>query len=149
MRCSQLRVDDRSDHAVITGQHALLVAIIALTPRQVPNIPVTQLGGCQNTSNAAAIAAAATNCWWTCGGCTRQTDVTVCPNTNTWGLSYDDGPSPDTPRLLQYMDAQSPPLKATMFVVGSRAISRPQMLQYEYLDGMQICVVRLRDCRRP
>jgi len=101
-------------------------------------------GSCGGSPTNLARAGSSGICWWTCGGCTRQTDVTVCPNTNTWGLSYDDGPSPDTPRLLQYMDAQSPPLKATMFVVGSRAISRPQMLQYEYLDGMQICVVRLR-----
>lgn len=31
-------------------------------------------------------------------------------------------------------------LKATFFVVGSRAISRPQMLQYEYMAGNQISV---------
>lgn len=68
--------------------------------------------------------------------------MTVCPNKNTWGLSYDDGPSPDTPRLLNFLDAQTPALKTTFFIVGSRAISRPSMLQYEYLDGHQLCVVR-------
>lgn len=53
-------------------------------------------------------------------------------------LLYSDGPSPDTPRLLNYMVEND--LKATFFVVGSRAISRPQMLQYEYMAGNQISV---------
>lgn len=52
--------------------------------------------------------------------------------------SFSDGPSPDTPRLLNYMVEND--LKATFFVVGSRAISRPQMLQYEYMAGNQISV---------
>ena len=52
--------------------------------------------------------------------------------------SLSDGPSPDTPRLLNYMVEND--LKATFFVVGSRAISRPQMLQYEYMAGNQISV---------
>lgn len=104
----------------------------------VPNIPVNQDGGCQNASNAQAFANAATNGWWTCGGYTRSSDVVDCPQKNTWGLSYDDGPSPDTPRLLQYLENNN--LKSTFFVVGSRAISRPQMLQYEYAAGHQISV---------
>lgn len=53
-------------------------------------------------------------------------------------LPDSDGPSPDTPRLLNYMVEND--LKATFFVVGSRAISRPQMLQYEYMAGNQISV---------
>ena len=115
-----------TDSSFVTG----LLAKLDLS--KVPNIPVNNPGACTNASNAAAVAAAAINCWWTCGNlCTRSTDVTVCPNKNTWGLSYDDGPSPDTPRLLNYLDAQSPALKTTFFVVGSRAISRPSMLQYE------------------
>ena len=65
-------------------------------------------------------------------------DVVECPTKNTWGLSYDDGPSPDTPRLLQYLDDHD--LTSTFFVVGSRAISRPEILQYEYLAGHQISV---------
>lgn len=105
---------------------------------QVPNIPVTQLGGCSNASNSQAVADAATNGWWTCGGHTRSADVVECPTKNTWGLSYDDGPSPDTPRLLQYLDDHD--LTSTFFVVGSRAISRPEILQYEYLAGHQISV---------
>ncbi|KAG8733561.1 chitin deacetylase [Ceratobasidium sp. 414] len=56
----------------------------------------------------------------------------------TWGVSYDDGPSPYTPNLLQYLDQQQ--LKSTFFIVGSRAISRPQILQTEYMGGHQLSV---------
>jgi peptidoglycan/xylan/chitin deacetylase (PgdA/CDA1 family) len=52
--------------------------------------------------------------------------------------SYDDGPSPYTPSLLNYMSAAN--LKSTFFVVGSRVISRPDMVQYEYLEGHQLAV---------
>ena len=56
----------------------------------------------------------------------------------TWGLSYDDGPSPYTPLLLDYLSSVN--LTTTFFVVGSRVISRPAMLQAEYIQGHQISV---------
>ncbi|ODN95829.1 chitin deacetylase [Cryptococcus wingfieldii CBS 7118] len=77
-------------------------------------------------------------CWWTCGGCTRDTDITECPDKNTWGLSYDDGPSPFTPLLIDYLNENN--IKSTFFVVGSRALSRPEILQTEYMSGHQISV---------
>ncbi|CAH7677117.1 chitin deacetylase [Phakopsora pachyrhizi] len=98
------------------------------------------LNGCGNATNADALANSGPegNCWWTCGGCTRETDIVSCPDQGTWGASFDDGPSPETPRLLKYLDEQK--LKATFFVVGSRVLSRPQMLQYEYEAQHQISV---------
>ena len=68
----------------------------------------------------------------------RSTDITECPDKFTWGLSYDDGPSPYTPLLLDYLDQQN--VTTTFFVVGSRVLSRPQMLQSEYMAGHQISV---------
>ncbi|CAG8776477.1 1336_t:CDS:2, partial [Acaulospora colombiana] len=70
--------------------------------------------------------------------CTRPSDITTCPDKNTWGLSYDDGPSPDTPRLLDYLASQN--LHSTFFVVGSRALSRQDILQAEYMQGHQLSV---------
>ncbi|KAJ7139759.1 hypothetical protein C8R44DRAFT_765336 [Mycena epipterygia] len=101
----------------------------------IPNITATVLGGCP--ANLAA-AADTSRCWWTCGGCTRDTDITTCPDKLTWGLTYDDGPSLYTPDLLQFLDANN--LKTTFFVVGSRAISFPAILQAEYMEGHQIAV---------
>ncbi|KAI5475932.1 chitin deacetylase, carbohydrate esterase family 4 protein [Pseudohyphozyma bogoriensis] len=107
----------------------------------IPNIPPTGIDGCANTTyNQGAILNAGPegNCWWTCGHCTRDTDITFCPTQSTWGLSYDDGPSPSTPKLLDFLYEND--LLATFFVVGSRAVSRPQMLQTAYMMGHQISV---------
>ena len=93
------------------------------------------LGGCPN--NTAAVADSS-RCWWTCGGCTRATDITECPTAMDWGLTYDDGPSFYTSNLLSYLDQQK--LKSTFFVVGSRVISFPSILQTQYMGGHQIAV---------
>ena len=47
----------------------------------------------------------------------------------------DDGPSPYTPRLLNLLQSQN--IQSTFFIVGSRAISRPEMVQAEYMLGHQ------------
>jgi peptidoglycan/xylan/chitin deacetylase (PgdA/CDA1 family) len=101
----------------------------------IPNITATVAGGCP----ANPVAAADTSrCWWTCGGCTREADVTNCPQKLQWGLTYDDGPAPYTPDLLNYLNQTN--LHATFFVVGSRVVSYPGLLQQEYLSGHQIAV---------
>ncbi|KAH9937406.1 uncharacterized protein B0H18DRAFT_1151881 [Fomitopsis serialis] len=101
----------------------------------IPDFAPTNPGGCANNTQAAANSS---RCWWTCGGCERDYDVTTCPTKDTWGLTYDDGPSPYTTDLMNYLDQHA--IKGTFFVVGSRAISRPAMLQAEYVQGHQIAV---------
>lgn len=81
----------------------------------------------------------------------------------TWGLTYDDGPSPYTTGtflqmnlkgsyltsktdLLNYLDANS--LKTTFFIVGSRAISRPDIVQAEYAALHQVRLFLSRVDRR-
>lgn len=54
-------------------------------------------------------------------------------------MSFDDGPSEDTPRLLDYLESNGD-LKSTFFVVGSRALSRPEILQNTYMAGHEISV---------
>ena len=108
---------------------------VQATGVQIPNIPQTVLGGCPANLGAAANSSI---CWWTCGGCVRDTDITSCPDKLTWGLTYDDGPAYYTPNLLQYMDQNN--LHTTFFVVGSRAISFPALLQTEYMNQHQIAV---------
>ncbi|KAJ7169486.1 glycoside hydrolase/deacetylase [Mycena filopes] len=97
--------------------------------------PTVDSGACG--SNAAA-AADTSRCWWTCTGCVLDTDITTCPDKLTWGLTYDDGPSPYTSDLLQFLDQNN--LKSTFFAVGSRVISFPQILQTKYMGGHQIGV---------
>ncbi|KAH9487078.1 Chitin deacetylase [Psilocybe cubensis] len=93
------------------------------------------LGGCLNNS---ASVGEDSRCWWTCGGCTRPTDISDCPTALDWGLTYDDGPSFYTSNLLAYLDQEN--LKSTFFVVGSRVISFPAILQTEYMSQHQIGV---------
>ncbi|KAJ6604280.1 hypothetical protein DFH09DRAFT_1442481 [Mycena vulgaris] len=104
---------------------------------QIPNITATVAGGCPANPVAAADADKS-RCWWTCGGCVQSTDITTCPDKLTWGLTYDDGPSLYTPDLLAFLDEKN--LKSTFFVVGSRVISFPNLLQAEYMAGHQIAV---------
>lgn len=82
----------------------------------IPNLSVT-VNDADCGSNAAA-AADTSRCWWTCGQCTRETDIVECPDKLTWGVSYDDGPSDYTADLLNFFDDHQ--MKATMFIVGSR-----------------------------
>ncbi|KAG0270884.1 chitin deacetylase [Linnemannia exigua] len=49
-----------------------------------------------------------------------------------------DGPSPDSPRLYDNLAAHNQ--KATLFIVGSRAISFPQTLKRAYNEGHQIAI---------
>lgn len=101
----------------------------------IPDLQVSQPGGC---SANPTLVTNTSRCWWTCGGCTRSTDIVSCPDKFTWGLSYDDGPSPWTSSLLNYLNANN--LNTTFFIVGSRAISRPDILQAEYMSGHQLSV---------
>ena len=102
---------------------------------EIPDFSPTVAGGCPANPGPATDP---TRCWWTCGGCTRQSDVTSCPTKGTWGLTYDDGPAYYTPNLLQYLDEHS--LKSTFFAIGSRCAQFPHFLQNEYMSQHQISV---------
>jgi peptidoglycan/xylan/chitin deacetylase (PgdA/CDA1 family) len=102
----------------------------------IPDIPLTVHGDCSQSPQQAL--SAQTNGWWTCGGWTRDTDIVACPDKLTWGVSFDDGPGPYTQKLLNYLTEKD--LKATFFVVGSRVISRPDVLVEEYMQGHEISV---------
>ncbi|KAF8659810.1 hypothetical protein AX16_001695 [Volvariella volvacea WC 439] len=102
----------------------------------IPDIPPTADGSC--AGDPAAAADAANRGWWTCGGHTRDTDITACPDKLTWGVSFDDGPSPYSITLLNYLTEAD--IKATFFVVGSRVIERPQVLLEQYMTGHEISV---------
>jgi hypothetical protein len=102
----------------------------------IPNIPPTVDGTCAGSPSS--VPGAQANGWWTCGGYTRTTDIVACPDKMTWGVSFDDGPSPYTQTLLNFLDEVN--LTATFFVVGSRVIERPQILIEEYMAGHEISV---------
>ncbi|RIA90887.1 Carbohydrate Esterase Family 4 protein [Glomus cerebriforme] len=107
---------------------------------KVPNLPISN-GGKINPDQA--------NCnpptviqpdqgSWTCQKFTAPDDVATCPDVGTWGITFDDGPSTSTPKLLSKLAEHN--LKATFFVVGSRAISNPKILKDAYDAGHNIAV---------
>ncbi|KAG2132817.1 carbohydrate esterase family 4 protein [Suillus clintonianus] len=102
----------------------------------IPDITPTADGTC--VGDPAAAAQASSRGWWTCGGYTRATDITACPNKMTWGVSFDDGPGFYSMELLNYLASKN--LTSTFFVIGSRIVERPQVLVEEYMAGHEIAV---------
>ncbi|KAG0220107.1 chitin deacetylase [Mortierella sp. NVP41] len=72
------------------------------------------------------------DCIWTCSGCASD-DIVACAAPNTWGLTFDDGPSIHTPALLDYLKAQK--LSASFFVMGSNVVQHPEVLKREAAEG--------------
>ncbi|KAG0284802.1 chitin deacetylase [Linnemannia gamsii] len=71
-------------------------------------------------------------CHWTCFDCAAD-DITVCPRANTWGLTFDDGPTAATPVLLDYLKSKR--LNATFFLIGSNVAALPKHVQREVAEG--------------
>lgn len=112
--------------------------IQAVQAANIPKNPQTKDGSCDSDPELVPNAGPNGTCWWTCGGCLRDTDISTCPTKLDWGVSYDDGPSDYTPQLINYLNDEQ--IKATFFTVGSRVVSRPQTLQLEYMLGHQLSV---------
>ncbi|KAH7890773.1 carbohydrate esterase family 4 protein [Phlebopus sp. FC_14] len=102
----------------------------------IPDISPTADGTC--VGDPAAAADAANRGWWTCGGYTRVTDITACPDKLTWGVSFDDGPGFYSEELLDFLSSKN--ITSTFFVIGSRIIERPTVLVEEYMAGHEIAV---------
>ncbi|CAG8575497.1 5963_t:CDS:2, partial [Paraglomus occultum] len=75
---------------------------------------------------------------WTCQKFVANDDIIDCPGKNTWGLTYDDGPSQFTPALLTVLAANK--LHATFFVVGSRVVSHPEIVKNMIAQGHNVAV---------
>ncbi|RKP14209.1 hypothetical protein BJ684DRAFT_19363 [Piptocephalis cylindrospora] len=103
---------------------------------QVPRIPIRKAPPGGGSPTCPAGGAGPGECWWTCDKCLGPQDVSACPNNKQWGLTYDDGPSPNSTLLLDHM--QSKNIQATVFVVGSRVIEYPAILKREYALGHHI-----------
>ncbi|KAK3805519.1 MAG: hypothetical protein J3Q66DRAFT_422760 [Benniella sp.] len=69
-------------------------------------------------------------CWWTCDGWVAKDDIETCPKEKAWGLTYDDGPSEDTPRLLKKLKQAN--------VTSTRILEYPEILQQQVKEGHHI-----------
>lgn len=103
---------------------------------QIPDIPpTTNESVCSLNPEAASDTS---RCWWTCGGCTNPVDIVTCPDKETWGVTFDDGPSPYSPLVHQYL-AQND-ITATFFAIGGNVYWYSNVLVEAYMGGHQIGV---------
>ncbi|KAG0229162.1 chitin deacetylase [Actinomortierella wolfii] len=99
-----------------------------------PKFPQSNNGACPADINTLP----KDQCWWTCQKCENPSDIVTCPTPGTWGLTYDDGPSPNSTQLYDVLKQHNQ--KATLFIVGSRAISYPNILKRAYQEGHHIAI---------
>ena len=84
------------------------------------------------------------DCWWSWAQCTTPKlkgltpDITTCPEPNTWGLTYDDGPNCTHNAFYTYL--QEKQLKATLFYIGSNVANHPYQGLRGLADGHEIGV---------
>ncbi|KAI9269207.1 hypothetical protein BDA99DRAFT_570379 [Phascolomyces articulosus] len=77
------------------------------------------------------------NCVWTFTQCLREDDLHTCP-VGKFSVTFDDGPSEYTPKLLDYLDSINE--KVTFFVVGGQVIQYPEILKRAYDAGHEIAM---------
>lgn len=84
------------------------------------------------------------DCWWTFNGCLTPkhtgipADTYTCPEPNTWGLTFDDGPNCTHNAFYDFLQQKNQ--KATMFYIGSNVLDWPLEAQRGIVDGHHICV---------
>jgi hypothetical protein len=71
------------------------------------------------------------------GNCVRD-EITRCTSGKRVGITFDDGPTPETERLLDALATSN--TKATFCVVGSRVVSHPLILKRIFEEGHQLCI---------
>ncbi|KAJ3040977.1 hypothetical protein HDV00_010049 [Rhizophlyctis rosea] len=82
------------------------------------------------------------DCWWTASLCTKpkapglNADVTICPKGNSWGLTFDDGPTCASPALHTFLKANNQ--KASFFMLGQQVLLYPQEALEAFQDGHDI-----------
>jgi hypothetical protein len=107
-----------------------------------PNITVRKLG-----SDGAVIMdgyneGTDPDCWWSATTCTKpklegvNEDIYTCPEPETWGLTYDDGPNCSHNAFYDYLEAEK--IKATMFYIGSNVVNWPYGAQRGQKAGHHI-----------
>ncbi|CAO3657250.1 unnamed protein product [Mucor hiemalis] len=82
------------------------------------------------------------DCWWSASTCTKpklqdvNEDIYACPEPETWGLTYDDGPNCSHNAFYDYLEDQK--LKASMFYIGSNVVNWPYGAQRGQKAGHHI-----------
>ncbi|KNC99547.1 uncharacterized protein SPPG_04936 [Spizellomyces punctatus DAOM BR117] len=125
-----------------------LAHVQTVVPASILNLkPSTYISG----STVTYLEDSAATCYWPANQCTRGTnanfkpDIVTCPSANTWGITYDDGPTvnlvngahkSDTGEIRTTLDKMG--LKATFFVCGTGVRTYPSEVKASYDSGHQI-----------
>ncbi|WFD00024.1 hypothetical protein MYAM1_002770 [Malassezia yamatoensis] len=84
------------------------------------------------------------DCWWSAKQCKQPKhsnlvpDLFECPEPDTWGLTFDDGPNCTHNAFYNFLSQNK--LKATMFFIGSNVVNWPLQAQRAIVDGHDVCV---------
>ncbi|RCH88098.1 hypothetical protein CU097_010178 [Rhizopus azygosporus] len=82
------------------------------------------------------------DCWWSSSTCTKpkhkdvNEDIYACPEPETWGLTYDDGPNCSHNAFYDYLEQNK--IKASMFYIGSNVVNWPYGAQRGVKAGHHI-----------
>jgi hypothetical protein len=104
-----------------------------------PNITVRKLDANGALDMTGYDTASDPDCWWSASTCTIpkhdnvNADIYTCPEPETWGLTYDDGPNCSHNAFYDYLEQQK--LKASMFYIGSNVVNWPYGAQRGLQDG--------------
>ncbi|CAO3642781.1 unnamed protein product [Cunninghamella echinulata] len=78
-----------------------------------------------------------TDCDWTNDLCTREDDILACPK-GQWGITYDDGPTANSPKLYDYLKSVNQ--KSTLFLIGGQVTSFPDLTERAFNEGHELAI---------
>ncbi|OAD70170.1 carbohydrate esterase family 4 protein, partial [Phycomyces blakesleeanus NRRL 1555(-)] len=110
--------------------------------KSMPDIPVRKLGSNGAPDMSSYDSANDPDCWWSATTCTKpkheniNADIYNCPEPQTWGLTYDDGPNCSHNAFYDFL--QEKKLKASMFYSGSNVLNWPLGALRGIKDGHHI-----------
>ncbi|KAG2226289.1 hypothetical protein INT45_005961 [Circinella minor] len=113
----------------------------AIDWKSAPNITVRKLAP-NGSPDMSDYDASDPDCWWSASGCTVpkhekiNADIYSCPEPETWGLNFDDGPNCSHNAFYDYLAQQK--LKASMFYIGSNVVNWPYGAIRGVVDGHHI-----------
>ncbi|KAI8374243.1 uncharacterized protein BYT42DRAFT_499497 [Radiomyces spectabilis] len=107
-----------------------------------PKIPVRKMTAAGGLDMQGYDTANDPDCWWSTSQCVKpkiagvNPDIYACPEPDTWGLTFDDGPNCSHNAFYDYLEEQKQ--KASMFYIGSNVLNWPYGALRGVKDGHHI-----------
>ncbi|KAG1051396.1 hypothetical protein G6F43_006394 [Rhizopus delemar] len=108
-----------------------------------PNVPVRKLNAAGGLDLTGYDTVNDPACWWSATQCTKpksqntNADIVNCPEPETWGLTFDDGPNCSHNAFYDYLQQNNQ--KASMFYIGSNVLNWPYGALRGLKDGHHLC----------